>query len=80
SAAFIMRYLKATKGGMEPDKARLLNKWMYLRCKDAFNYNGRACRAAVGRFDARGLGVNYDYDDGAGVSLALAVLRNFYKK
>ena len=77
SAALIMRYLKATKGGMEPDKARLLNKWMYLRCKDAFNYNGRACRAAVGSYYASGLDVYYDYDDDADGGLALAVLRNF---
>ena len=77
SAALIMRYLKAVKGGIEPEKARLFNKWMYLRCSDDFtNSSGTACRAAVGFF-ALGLAVDYDFDGRANDVLALAVLRNF---
>ena len=78
SAALIMRYLKAVRDGVEPEKARLLNRWMYLRCKDAFtNSSGTACRAAVGHFLAGGLRVVCFYDGHAVGSLALAVLRNF---
>ena len=80
SAALIMRYLKAVRDGAKPEKARLLSKWMYLRCSDDFtNSSGTACRAAVGHFDAHGLDVSYDCDDFADDVLALAVLRNFYK-
>ena len=42
SAALIMRYLKAVKGGAKPKKARLLNKVMYLRCKDEFTNSSGA--------------------------------------
>ena len=78
SAALIMRYLKAVRDGVEPEKARLLNKLMYLRCKDSFtNSSGTACRAAVGFFLAGGLDVSSSFDGDADGHLALAVLRNF---
>ena len=78
SAALIMRYLKAVKGGAKPKKARLLNKVMYLRCKDEFtNSSGAACRAAVGLFDSNGLNVSCFHDVIANDNLSLAVLRNF---
>ena len=81
SAALIMRYLKAVRDGVEPEKARLLNKWMYLRCSDDFtNSSGTACRAAVGDFNANGLNVDFNYDADAIDVLALAVLRNFPRR
>ncbi|MCB0318625.1 MAG: hypothetical protein KDD56_07695, partial [Bdellovibrionales bacterium] len=77
SAAVIMRYLKAVKGGMELEKAKLLNENMLLRCKDAFICRDEGAHAVVGGFKVNGLDISLSNDLFAHIFQALAVLRNF---